>query len=53
MTADRVRTYGANEEVTDLLRSSLRSGDALLLKGSRVEKMETILQGLLADAVAR
>lgn len=46
MPSDAVIAYGSNAEVTQLLRAQLQSGDCVLLKGSRVQHMEQILEGL-------
>ncbi len=43
-----VRQYESNSEIAAVLANTLRSGDAVLLKGSRVQRMEEILQALLA-----
>jgi UDP-N-acetylmuramoyl-tripeptide--D-alanyl-D-alanine ligase len=54
MPESAVSTYASNAEIVDVLRSILRSGDAVLLKGSRVQKMEEILAGLSGtEAMAR
>jgi UDP-N-acetylmuramyl pentapeptide synthase len=51
MPAAAVTTFASNEAIADLLRRTLRAGDYVLLKGSRVEKMEEILQGVLAPGI--
>jgi UDP-N-acetylmuramoyl-tripeptide--D-alanyl-D-alanine ligase len=43
-----VKQYESNSEIAAILSRTLRSGDAVLLKGSRVQRMEEILQALLA-----
>jgi F420-0:gamma-glutamyl ligase len=48
MPATAVHTYVTNAEIAETLRSLLQDGDALLLKGSRVQRMEEILDALLA-----
>ncbi|HLJ84708.1 MAG TPA: UDP-N-acetylmuramoyl-tripeptide--D-alanyl-D-alanine ligase [Candidatus Eremiobacteraceae bacterium] len=48
MPAASVHSFESNAEIADLLANTLRSGDAVLLKGSRVQRMEEILQALLA-----
>jgi UDP-N-acetylmuramoyl-tripeptide--D-alanyl-D-alanine ligase len=48
MDAGRVEVFASNEDVATLLRERLGEGDAVLLKGSRVQKMEEILASLLA-----
>jgi len=53
MRPDAVATYETNEDVTRQLRRDLRDGDAVLLKGSRVQKMEQILAALLANASSK
>ncbi len=44
--------YASNEEAVAWLRANLRRGDAVLLKGSRVYKMEQIAEALGADVFA-
>ncbi len=44
--------YATNGEAVDWLRANLRRGDAVLLKGSRVYKMEQIAEALGADVFA-
>ncbi|HXN09486.1 MAG TPA: Mur ligase family protein, partial [Candidatus Acidoferrales bacterium] len=51
MSAAAVTTFASNDAMADLLRRTLRAGDYVLLKGSRVEKMEEILQGVLAPGI--
>ncbi|HVR94225.1 MAG TPA: Mur ligase family protein, partial [Casimicrobiaceae bacterium] len=51
MPAHAVSVFASNDEITARLRHSLRSGDCVLLKGSRVQKMEEILRGLLAPGI--
>jgi UDP-N-acetylmuramoyl-tripeptide--D-alanyl-D-alanine ligase len=48
MTADMVARFESNEEIAHALRASLGGGDTVLLKGSRVQRMEEILHMLLA-----
>jgi len=48
MDARRVEVFASNADVATLLRERLGDGDAVLLKGSRVQKMEEILAPLLA-----
>lgn len=43
-----VKQYESNAEIADVLARTLRAGDAVLLKGSRVQRMEEILHALLA-----
>ncbi len=51
MAPTSVHTYVTNAEIAKTLRDQLREGDAVLLKGSRVQRMEEILDALLlADA---
>jgi UDP-N-acetylmuramoyl-tripeptide--D-alanyl-D-alanine ligase len=51
MSGSKIVTFENNDEITDRLRRTLRAGDYLLLKGSRVQKMEEILRGLLAPGI--
>ena len=46
MASDRVAEAGSTAEAAELLRSRSRDGDAVLVKGSRGMKMETVLEGL-------
>jgi UDP-N-acetylmuramoyl-tripeptide--D-alanyl-D-alanine ligase len=48
MDAARVSVFESNADVASMLRDRLGDGDAVLLKGSRVQKMEEILASLLA-----
>ena len=48
MTTDMVARFESNEEIAQALRASLGGGDTVLLKGSRVQRMEEILHMLLA-----
>jgi UDP-N-acetylmuramoyl-tripeptide--D-alanyl-D-alanine ligase len=41
-----VHTFESNDEMSERLQRDARAGDYILLKGSRVEKMEQILQRL-------
>lgn len=47
MRAAAVASYESNAQMIAELREILRSGDAVLLKGSRVQKMEEILGALV------
>jgi UDP-N-acetylmuramoyl-tripeptide--D-alanyl-D-alanine ligase len=47
-----VMTYSGNEEIAGILRGALQSGDGVLLKGSRVQRMEEILEALVAEKAA-
>ena len=51
MPADAVSTFDSNGEISDRLRRTTRSGDCVLLKGSRVQRMEEILHGLLPPGI--
>lgn len=51
MSGSAVSTFASNDAIADLLRRTLRAGDCVLLKGSRVEKMEEILRGVLAPGI--
>jgi UDP-N-acetylmuramoyl-tripeptide--D-alanyl-D-alanine ligase len=53
MPAHAVHTYLTNAEIAATLRATLREGDAVLLKGSRVQRMEEILDALLIDDAPR
>jgi len=46
MPRDAVATFHSNEEIAATLRAELQAGDAVLLKGSRVQRMEQILDAL-------
>jgi len=48
MAPDSVAGFESNEEIARSLRESLGAGDVVLLKGSRVQRMEEILRALLA-----
>jgi UDP-N-acetylmuramoyl-tripeptide--D-alanyl-D-alanine ligase len=48
MAAASVARFDSNVQIAHDLRESLRGGDIVLLKGSRVQRMEEILQTLLA-----
>ena len=43
--------YDSNDDATSWLRSNVRSGDAVLLKGSRMYKMEEIAKALGAEVL--
>ncbi|HLW37668.1 MAG TPA: cyanophycin synthetase, partial [Candidatus Eremiobacteraceae bacterium] len=49
MPAHAVQIYGSNDEAAERLRGALRPDDCVLLKGSRVQRMEEILRGLLSS----
>jgi UDP-N-acetylmuramoyl-tripeptide--D-alanyl-D-alanine ligase len=49
MPQTAVHTYVTNAEIAQTLKAQLRADDALLLKGSRVQRMEEILAALLID----
>jgi UDP-N-acetylmuramoyl-tripeptide--D-alanyl-D-alanine ligase len=51
MPAANVSLFTDNAEISGRLRRSLAAGDCVLLKGSRVQKMEQILSGLLAPGI--
>ena len=51
MDAARVHLYTSNGQIAALLRDQLGEGDAILLKGSRVQRMEEILEALTAQGV--
>jgi UDP-N-acetylmuramoyl-tripeptide--D-alanyl-D-alanine ligase len=53
MDARRVALFGSNADIASLLRERLGEGDAVLLKGSRVQKMEEILAALLSNGSTR
>ena len=48
MAAAAVERFDSNDQIAHTLRDSLRGGDIVLLKGSRVQRMEEILRALLA-----
>jgi len=50
---DAVATYTSNEEIAATLQRELRAGDAVLLKGSRVQRMEQILDALVSDGASK
>jgi UDP-N-acetylmuramoyl-tripeptide--D-alanyl-D-alanine ligase len=52
MASSSVHTYAGNAAIAVLLRDTLADGDAVLLKGSRVQKMEEILGALVAQEAA-
>jgi UDP-N-acetylmuramoyl-tripeptide--D-alanyl-D-alanine ligase len=52
MPADRVMIFADNGEMAGRLRETMAPGDAILLKGSRVQKMEEILAALTAESAA-
>ena len=54
MAATAVAGFESNEQVARSLRESLGAGDVVLLKGSRVQRMEEILRalGYSADEIA-
>ncbi len=52
MSAAHIGIYDDNADITATLERTLRSGDAVLLKGSRIQRMEEILTALLASNVA-
>ena len=48
MDAARVSVFESNADIASMLRDRLGYGDAVLLKGSRIQKMEEILASLVA-----
>jgi UDP-N-acetylmuramoyl-tripeptide--D-alanyl-D-alanine ligase len=48
MAATAVAGFESNEQIASSLRESLGAGDVVLLKGSRVQRMEEILRALLS-----
>jgi UDP-N-acetylmuramyl pentapeptide synthase len=44
--------YASNDEAIAWLRANVRRGDAILLKGSRMYKMEQIAEALGAEVFA-
>ncbi|MDO8683897.1 MAG: UDP-N-acetylmuramoyl-tripeptide--D-alanyl-D-alanine ligase [Armatimonadota bacterium] len=44
-----IRNYDGSDQVAPGLRAELRPGDVILVKGSRMMKMETIVEGLLGE----
>lgn len=51
MSAENVIAFASNDEIADRLRRTLAPGDCVLLKGSRVQKMEEILARVLGSGV--
>lgn len=47
LAADRIASFSANAEAVAWLRDHARSDDVVLLKGSRVYRLEEIVEGLL------
>ena len=47
MGKDRVYSFEGNEETLDALRSLLKEGDTVLVKGSRSTRMEEVVEGLI------
>jgi hypothetical protein len=47
-----VHTYVTNAEIAQTLNERLREGDVVLLKGSRIQRMEEILDALIATPAA-
>ena len=52
MPSDRISVFADNAGVAAHLRELIGDGDAVLLKGSRVQRMEEILAALLGDGKA-
>ena len=48
MPQSAIVPYAENSVATNWLRTNVRDGDAILLKGSRMYKMEEILAGVKA-----
>jgi UDP-N-acetylmuramoyl-tripeptide--D-alanyl-D-alanine ligase len=48
LAADRINEYSGNAQAAEMLSQMLALGDCVLLKGSRAEKMEEILERLVA-----
>jgi UDP-N-acetylmuramoyl-tripeptide--D-alanyl-D-alanine ligase len=53
LSADQVYTFSGASETIDFLRHTLRSGDLVLVKGSRAVSMEVIAQEITIDVRAR
>lgn len=49
MPSDSIKSYHASDEAAKKIKSHLRAGDAVLVKGSRAVKMEAIVRALLDD----
>ena len=47
MPEEKVAFFLDNQEVVDYLKDEIRTGDTILVKGSRGMKMETIVEGLM------
>ena len=52
MDSRRIALYATNADLASRLNGRLGEGDAVLLKGSRVQRMEEILEALLAGETA-
>lgn len=49
MPNDAIKSYKCSTEAAEKIKSHLRAGDAVLVKGSRAVKMEEIVRALLND----
>ncbi len=49
MAGDRIHTAKDKNEIITILTDTLKEGDNVLIKGSRVMAMEEIVKGLIAN----
>jgi UDP-N-acetylmuramyl pentapeptide synthase len=51
MPADTGFSYASVDEALDVLKDLVKPGDAILVKASRVMRLETIVEGLVNSRV--